>query len=345
MSELVLRSPLAPEPGTEVVFVHIPKTAGTTLGTILRRHYGAGFARINTSGADDPAVLRERARATAARPGLRAAQGHITLGVSDVFPEEARFGTILRDPVERTLSEYHHLVTRVGKWRHGWLPAPSPALTLEDGLGARKYIPDNLQTRMLCGLASIHDPLPADALEWAKDNLSSRFAYVGTTERFDEFLAVLNVELGWPTVAYEPVRVGSGRPRRGDLTAADARLVEEANTLDRELYEHAAGLFQRSLDSAGEELEAELEVLREAKQALRDGASTGGAVLRVLPAEARVHVAVREWQLIRAEEEIHALAKQVQKLTRAKQRLQVLKKELRRRTLKGQLERLKAKVG
>ena len=76
----------------------------------------------------------------------------------------------------------------------------------------RGYLLDDLQTRMLCGLVSPYDDLPADALERAESNLRDRFAYVGTTERFDELLAVLNLALGWPTTAHEPARENPRRP-------------------------------------------------------------------------------------------------------------------------------------
>src|SRR5205085_2218053 len=103
----------------------------------------------------------------------------------DRLPADARYLTILRDPVERTLSHYYYLVEPPGKeGRFGGglvppgLPRPSPGLTLEDALGDGAYIPDNLQTRLLCGLVSPYDPLPADALEQAKRNVRERFAYV-----------------------------------------------------------------------------------------------------------------------------------------------------------------------
>ena len=56
---------------------------------------------------------------------------------------------------------------------------------------------------MLCGIVSPWDELPADALQRAKENLAA-FDFVGTTERFDEFVALLNIALGWPTVASAP---------------------------------------------------------------------------------------------------------------------------------------------
>ena len=106
---------------------------------------------------------------------------------------EATFVTILREPVDRTLSQYDFLAEagRGGGLIPPGLDDDSRTLSLEEAFD-RGYLPDDLQTRMLCGLVSPYDDLPADALERARTNLRDRFAYVGTTERFDELLAVLN---------------------------------------------------------------------------------------------------------------------------------------------------------
>jgi hypothetical protein len=251
--------PPAPEEPAEplLVFIHIPKSAGTTLGTLLRRHYGEQFIRINTSGAWDAEELRGRVRSALAKPGVRVVQGHVPFGLRESFPADAQYATLLRDPVERTLSQYHHLVTRVGRWRHEHLPPPSPDLALADCFGARNYIADDLQTRMVCGIGSRIDPLPPDALEQAKRNLRERFTYVGTTERFDDFLALLNAGLGWPTVGYESARVRSEGLRKDDLPPEDLRLVEEANALDLELHEYGGELLEEALGRAGSAVEVD----------------------------------------------------------------------------------------
>jgi hypothetical protein len=330
-----------------VVFLHIPKTAGTTLGTLLRRHYGPAFRRIDTSGAHDPEVLRQRVETALSRPGLAATQGHITAGVLDLMPEGALVGTILRDPAERTLSQFHHLVTRVGRWQHDWLAPPSRDLTIAGCLGERSYIADNLQTRMLCGTTSPIEPLPADALDRAKQTLRDRFTFVGTTERFDEWLALLNLKLGWPTVAYEPARAAPERMRKGDVSPEDLRRIEEANALDQQLYEYGAQLLAQALEQAGPELLHELEILRIAQERLNGAGDSRSATAstRSFPAEARVELAVKEFQLLRAEAELKSLSREARKRERAERRVKQLKRELRRRTVKGRLARLKARIG
>ena len=307
-----------------VVLLHIPKTAGMSLATILQRHYGAAFVGGRGEGRRAPPDKRApnvfsrfdqvdaRLRSISATPGVRAVSGHITFGLHDRLPADARYITVLRDPVERTLSQYYYLVRppgkRAGKAGAGfvppWLPPPPAGLTLEECLSERGYIPDNLQTRMLCGLVSPYDPLPPQALEQAKRNLRERFAFVGTTERFEEFLAWLNHELGWPTVAYRRSNKNPSRPRQDDLPSDVLRVVEERNALDRELHAYAEELLAAKLASAGPELDLELEVLRLAVERRK---GRGRALDRSWPVDARVALALREAELAEAQLKIKRL--------------------------------------
>ena len=312
-------------PSLQLVLVHIPKTAGTTLGSLLLHHYGDRYQRVDMSGvhvrADDAEleVVRHAADGTAApldrfelRAGVEVVSGHAPVGLLGLLPPAERYVTILRDPVERTLSQYYHLLGRRAAWRHEWLPAPTPELRLSEAIGERSYIPDNLQTRMLCGIPSVEHPLPADALDRAKHELRERFSSVGTADRFEELVALLNLDLGWPTVVVGRARVNAARPRGGDVPAEEIRLAEEANALDRELYAEAGRLHDEAVTRAGAELETELEVLRLARLR-RDGEP--GVPFRTLPVDARVELTVQESDLLDARVELRDAARRYAKRT------------------------------
>jgi hypothetical protein len=235
-----------------LVLVHIPKTAGTTLWRLMEHHYPRASYRIGNAIRRPDGVERGLSHVVR-KPGIRAAAGHVPFGIlSERLPPESRYVAILRDPVERTLSHYAYVVDPPPRSGAGlvppWLPRKPRGLALEDCLEERGYIPNDFQTRMLCGIASPYDPLPPDALERATRNLRERFAYVGTTERFDELLALLTLELGWPTVAYEPARPNPNRLRREDLSPETLRRVEEWTALDRELHAFATRLLEEALE-------------------------------------------------------------------------------------------------
>src|SRR5712691_2422421 len=212
---------------------------------ILRHHYrGGGFHGGGNvfAGSEE---IEPRLRLIAAKPHVRAVSGHMTFGLAERLLPTARYVVVLRDPVERTLS-HHNVLPRsrpgpavAGLRRTGlvpaWLPPAPSGLTIAEALAEGGYIPDNLQTRMLCGIVSPYAELPADALERAKQNLRERFAFVGTTERFEELLALLNLSLGWPTIAYKRSRARPGRAARHELAPEVLALIEERTALDREL--------------------------------------------------------------------------------------------------------------
>jgi hypothetical protein len=334
-----------PEP--LLVLVHIPKTAGMTLARILHCHYGnalrgTGEPRGRHARPDQQAPnvfsrfehVDGRLRAIAATSGVRAVVGHITFGLHDRLPTDARYVTILRDPIERTLSHYYFFVRPPAErgeraWAGlvpPWLQQPSPELTLEECLTEGGFIPDNLQTRMLCGLVSPYDPLPPSALEQAEHNLRKRFAFVGTTERLEEFLALLNLELGWPAVAGERSNANPGRLRKEDLAPEVLRVVEERNALDRQLHASAAELLAEALARRGPELELELDVLRgagklrEARERGRGGDSL--EVVRSLPVEAQIELAVKEAELAEAQFQVATLKNRLKWQRRKRRRRQ-----------------------
>jgi hypothetical protein len=237
-----------------LVQIHIPKTAGSALRGVLNKEYGDCFRKApNTF--THPQVAEERLRARVA--GANAAQplaiaGHIVFGLRDVLPEDSRYVTVLRAPVERTLSHYGYLVApRDPKERpHGLLARDTPyrpELSLEEALEDPRYLPDNLQTRMIVCRRSPFEQLPGDALEQAKEHLRSRFAFVGVTERFDEFAALLARAFGWAPRVPPRKRVGDLRPERASMSRKTLRALDEHDALDLELYVLACELQEQAV--------------------------------------------------------------------------------------------------
>jgi hypothetical protein len=93
-----------------IVFLHIPKTAGSTFGSVLRRNAPTGDFHIPNMfnyEADLTARLAWIARQPTGR--VRSIQGHISLSWRASLPPDARFVTFLREPVARQFSHFRHL--------------------------------------------------------------------------------------------------------------------------------------------------------------------------------------------------------------------------------------------
>ncbi|MBI4259639.1 MAG: sulfotransferase family 2 domain-containing protein [Actinobacteria bacterium] len=250
-----------------LIFLHVPKTAGSTLYQVFGRQFrrsqifvprgGGGlgktaYLRHVVVGDMEPIVQHgldrnrrevERLRALSPESAtrIRVLLGHFWFGIHEALPGTATYVTMLRDPVDRVLSLYQHRRTR-----HGLRS------TIEEYLAEDRDVQmRNGQVRRFVGSASelFHVDVTDEMLATALGNLDRHFPVVGLTERFDESLVLMARRFGWPVrrLRYFPVNVGSGRPRRESLSAEALALIEERNRHDLELYRHAAERFERQV--------------------------------------------------------------------------------------------------
>ena len=250
-----------------LAFVHIPKTAGKTVTTMLVGAYSKPGVRSAGNYLRGPEKTRRKVGMERKTRG-RVIVGHVPYGLfRESLPADTRYMTFLREPTERVLSHY---------WRHlhrdpSRPPTPNPRKvrteTLEQALVEHRLpAVNNLMTRFLCGSAALDGTLTASAVDAAKRNLSE-FAFVGLQERFEESIVLLQRTLGTGFVAYENHHVASQRPA---VTERERDLIAECNQLDTELYEFGRGLFDQALADAPPGFHAEVEALRKLRSVDRD---------------------------------------------------------------------------
>jgi hypothetical protein len=244
-----------------VAFVHIPKTAGGTTISMLNNAYGR--ARVRNVGnylRGDENTVTKISRAVSRNHDARVLVGHVPIGVfKQHVPDDTLYVTLLREPVDRVLSHYYR---HMGSPRREGSDKP-PQQSLEEVLELRLPQVSNLQTRFLCDDPDLPPDMPPEALDQAKANLD-RLVFVGLQERFNESLVLLERTLGIGTlVPYVRNRhVGGQRPSADDLEPAQRALVVEANAFDIELYEYGRALFEKAVENAGEQFDADVETLR-----------------------------------------------------------------------------------
>src|ERR1700724_2464607 len=93
-----------PNQAEALIFLHIPKTGGSTLYKILERH----FSPAETVTLDTPGVARFKTLPAAKRGRYRLIQGHMHFGLHRFIPRASTYVTFLRQPVERVLSFYYY---------------------------------------------------------------------------------------------------------------------------------------------------------------------------------------------------------------------------------------------
>ncbi len=253
---------LAPNRGTEeaVIFLHLPKTAGTTINRLieweypLKEMYSVDPVLFQWSAAHLRKLPPERLRK------IRMFKGHMTYGLHEVLPQPATYITVLRDPVDRVISAFYFM--RSYKLHPLYWKMRRQKWSLEDFV--RNAQRDNVQSKIVAG-AVYEEPCTREIVETAKDNLRNRFSVVGLSARLEESLALMKLRFGWKLSSYSSFNVTRSRPQKRDLPQATLDFIHQKNAFDIELYECAEEIFENAVRANADEVKriaGELEAAR-----------------------------------------------------------------------------------
>ncbi|MBN1833579.1 MAG: sulfotransferase family 2 domain-containing protein [Deltaproteobacteria bacterium] len=229
-----------------VFFQHIPKCAGTTLNIeIFKKRFQPNELRLLYDYNMPEIIDLLKGMSVLEQMKIKCLSGHYYFGIHTYYTARPSFHmTILRNPIERVISHYYQVR------RHK--PHRLYQIVTENDLSLKEYVNNRLtpelnngQVRVLAGL-SINPPFgecERDILELAKKNLKDSFGIVGLTERFDDFLLLVNAKLGWEIPSYKNLNIGENRKKADEIDKETLDVIEKHNQLDIELYEYAQDLF------------------------------------------------------------------------------------------------------
>ena len=208
-----------------LVFVHINKTAGTTMRYILRSTYGSRHCDVEPwkgTRNDPPFSAQDLLRLRTIYPDLESIAGHQIVGYVELGAgPDVRYFTFLRDPFRMCASRFQYQID------HG----KKKGLVFEEWV-QRDWL-RNAQTKRIAGTESVEDAIGV---------IEKRRMFVGLTERFDESIVLLKA-LRAPEldIDYRPVNVAKRTTLADELLSSkDARdAIAEANGADFALYEYA----------------------------------------------------------------------------------------------------------
>jgi hypothetical protein len=210
-----------------LVFIHINKTAGSTVRYMLRSTYGVRHCDVEPwhGARDDPPFSRaDLHRLRRLYPDLASVAGHRITGYVDLSEAGAdvAYFTILRDPLKLCASRFQYHVDHRQK-KH---------LVFEDWI--RQEWLRNAQTQRIAGTQRADDAIRV---------IEERAMFVGLTERFDESMILLRALRATDLdISYSPVNVA----RRGSIAASllgdprSRQLLADANQADLALYEYVS---------------------------------------------------------------------------------------------------------
>jgi hypothetical protein len=213
-------------------FVHVPKTAGTTLRAVIKSRHPT-VVRFR----DDADFQAWRDHRTDGRDAP-AYMGHMPYGIHEVTGRPHAYLTMVREPTARIASSYHYLRRRGDL--DGPADRPLPLIDWLDGRGA------NTMTWQLAGGSSL-DPATGRCDRVLLDRALAHtegFVAIGVQEHFDESLALLCHRFGWGYPRFRPRNVADTYP---ELSREERAHIEHHTELDRELYQRLSGRVERDL--------------------------------------------------------------------------------------------------
>ena len=252
MSQTATEPPCDPDTirAKPVLFLHIPKTAGTSFILMLRNTFGDNRVRRIREVDDDISATVDHI-VKAELSGLSCLTGHLPIHLFDDILDRFRPFTVLREPVARVLSLYRFL-------RSGDTAVPRrlglrPDFSLEDFLNwghPEVYSQvNNGMVRMLCGDAQMaypRNPLlwdiggQVETLQRALINLE-RIDF-GLTEELPATLALARERWAVPYHLGEYRENTTTHSATGDEAALIHRIIAQ-NTADLALYHQARAIF------------------------------------------------------------------------------------------------------
>lgn len=237
-----------------LIFQHLHRTGGTTLFSIMRRYFDrdAVYRIDEFRNAEKYSVEHFLSLSQEERDKIKLLRGHLPFGMHAYFSHPCDYITILRDPVDRVVSEY----SRLALWddrAHIKNFEKLEGMSFHDFVNGNLAAVRNYQTRVLSGnwVGQYEEatPLGEDALREAKNNLKKYCFVVGVTDKLDETIVVLAKAFGWRNPYYFERR--NVAKRTSDISPGDLEIIRDNNTLDSELYRFARELLEESIRSYG----------------------------------------------------------------------------------------------
>ncbi len=229
-----------------LLFLHIPKTAGTSLSLMLCQQFppdqifhirgnkrpDAPYFSSHFGPEEEFQALPESQRAR-----YRCILGHFSFGLHEWVPGPSTYLTILREPLERQISMYR---------QYARMAHSKNCLSLEEFLSSPRKGKPNHQIRHLTGWKP-QEHTDEEMIHQARTNLNNHFCAVGTVDRLPETVAVVAKLFGWKDVILEKENVSKKNAVPTDLSEEFRQTLQQQNYLDQWLCQYVDQRLQQQL--------------------------------------------------------------------------------------------------
>ncbi len=243
----------------KLIYVHIPKTGGSTLQAIIIRQYGKKkFFRINKKNSLEDFNLLDK-------KNINLLVGHFPFGYHKYFdqPEKIQYLSLIRNPIERLVSNYYHILARENNPHHSMLVENNYSIKqfIEHGVNGKT---ENCYVRFFSNnINAPHNSCTTEMLEQAKKNIETHFPIVGITELYDESILLMKNHFGWK----QPYYIKKNKARinyniQNDVDKDTIATIKQYNQLDIALYDWAKKRLESQIKSSDINIEKQLKSFR-----------------------------------------------------------------------------------
>jgi hypothetical protein len=232
-----------------LVFLHIPKTAGVSVRSVISANFHADrIAHVMYE------QCESRNHIEAVLKANDFVHGHFRYELIHDMAHPRRLVTFLRNPVERSLSQYYFLRKHDPQKVRGLMERRCVEIarshSVEDFFHldcADVELIIDAQVKSLLTAAQLSSP-SASWVECALSNLRG-FDFFGLTERMSESVESMCCDFGWPIAESAPLVNQTERPAadRGLRRAVD--VISERSAKDLLFYQKAVAIFSEKLKS------------------------------------------------------------------------------------------------
>jgi hypothetical protein len=217
----------------KLIFLHIPKTAGTTFHNILDKQFlpenvftiqVIDDTRLNI----DEFIFLPKS----AREKVYLLKGHMSFSLHKYMVGETKYITFLREPRERIISFYYYVLQNSNLELYTLIKSNNWSLHDFVANVNMKEL-NNAQIKLISGIEDTEEIM----MERAIKNIKTHFSYVGISEYFYESLRRLQKMYGWDISEYTNHKVNDSRPKLDDIDPETIKLIEEKNHGDILFYE------------------------------------------------------------------------------------------------------------
>jgi hypothetical protein len=238
LPELLIKDTASVE---RIIFLHIPKTAGTNLDNLARAvssikgrfHYqrlpvpripGRSPNLITSDWIGGLQQLEDNPSLLDTLPHFFFLTGHFPYGLHAHFTEPSKYVTLIRHPLERELSDANFAYQR------GYINSEEFTAYLTERMI------DNPQVRLIAGKEYMTGCCTEQTLAQAIKNIERDFLLAAPSEDVDVFLQILASTQGWGPLAYAPMQITHEKIAK-HLDPLLAETLLQKHQWDLKLYE------------------------------------------------------------------------------------------------------------